>query len=42
MNKNQKRVSKITRLLLNNEKWLYDGWCKSFYKMRKFVRKEDL
>lgn len=42
MNKKQKRINKITKVLLDNERWLYNGWCKSFYRMRKFVKKEGL
>ena len=41
MNKYQKRINKITNILLDNEVFLY-GSAKSFYKMRKFVREEKL
>ena len=41
MNKYQKRINKITNILLDNEVFLY-GSAKSFYKMRKFVRKEKV
>ena len=41
MNKYQKRINKITNILLDNEVFLY-GSAKSFYKMRKFVKKKKL
>ena len=41
MNKYQKRINKITNILLDDEVFLY-GSAESFYKMRKFVKKEIL
>lgn len=38
MNKNQKRINSITKILLDNEVWLYGRVYTSFYSMRKYVK----
>jgi len=42
MTKKQRMSNSITKVLLNNEIWLYSRTVTSFYRMRKLVRKEVL
>lgn len=42
MNKRQKLINKVTKGLLKNEDWLYGRRVTSFYKMRKYVKKQKL
>ena len=42
MKRQQRRINSITKQLLVNEIWLYGREITSFYKMRKFVKMEEL
>lgn len=42
MNKRQRLINETTKDLLKNEDYLYGKRITSFYRMRKFVKKEKL
>lgn len=42
MNKRQRLINNVTKGLLENEVWLYGRRVTSFYRMRKFVKRNEL
>jgi hypothetical protein len=42
LNKRQKLINNVTECLLKNEDLLYGRRMSSFYRMRKFVKKNEL
>lgn len=42
MNKRQKLINRVTRDIINDQVWLYGRKVTSFYKMRKYVKKNNL
>lgn len=42
LNKRQKLINNVTKNLLENEIWLYGRKVTSFYRMRKFVKRNEL